>query len=162
MASTKQSPKPRPTAAERREQQTVARQEQEARNAAALVEFEKARPTVWLGLWSKAMRLALLLSDYPEFSEAHPWWFQHFRIQANTEQFRIENTGPQFISKSTLQLSQVSPIDQALGEALGWYGEFIAAKERERLAELELARQRAEALAKLTEEDRRVLGLSHR
>lgn len=144
--------KPRLTAAQKREEAERARE-------AAWAEFETRRHSAWLELWAKAMRLALVTEHMSEFRDTHSWWFRDFRINARDQYFQLDETGDLVISEEKLHPSDEDRISSALDYAFSLLKDFEDEKERKRLEAIELERKRQEALGKLSDEDKKVLGL---
>lgn len=150
-------------AQERKDKQEAARTERLAELAKQEAEFGATRELHWLRLWSKAMRLELLFADLSEwnkhpFKEANSWWFEDFSVDAEKCQFTVWSFG--LVKQETLTAKNVEQLESALNEIYDLYEVHLAEEERKRQAALELAKKRKEALDKLTEEDRKVLGLS--
>lgn len=150
-------------AQERKDKQEAARKERLAQLAKQEAEFAATRELHWLRLWSNALRIELLFKGSSEwanhpFREANTWWFEDFRVDAEKCEFTVCSFG--LVNQEALTAQNVEQIENALNEIYGLYQEYLDEEERKRQAALELARKRKEALDKLTEEDRKVLGLS--
>lgn len=145
--------KPRRTAKEVREAAEKERQ-------AAWAEFETRRHSVWVEVWAKALRLKLVTDHMLDFKDQHSWWFEDFQVNARQQTFQLEDTGSMVISEEKLHPSDVDRINSALDMAFDWLTEFEAEQERKRQEALERERRRQEAMSKLTEEDKKVLGLT--
>lgn len=150
--STPAIPKARKTAAQRREEAEQAR-------LALVAEFEKNRHAIWLEIWMKAMRLALLREPLADFFEEYSWWTDDFEVDAQAQSFIINELYSQTVSEATLDVDTAETARQALDAAFERIEAYKAEQERKRQDALELERKRKEALAKLNDEDRRVLGL---
>ena len=134
--------------------------QKEAESAAKAEAFEKNRAAVWLALWAKALRLALLVKDMPEPFRVHnSWWLEDFLVDAKEEYFTVNATMSVQITQTHLSVDDVESIDSDLDRGLSLLDEFNAEEERKRQAALELKRKREVALAKLSDEDKVVLNL---
>ena len=150
--TTPTAPKARKTAAQRRAEAEQARAVLEA-------EFEKNRHSIWAEIWMKAMRLALLREPLADFFEQYSWWAEDFEVDAQAQSFTIEELRSQVVSEATLDVDMAEAARQALDNAFERIDAYTAEQERKRLEALELERKRQVALAKLNDEDRRVLNL---
>lgn len=155
----KKAAKPRPTAAERKAAREAEAAAAEARRQQAWAEFNAIRPQKWLELWAKALRLKLLMEDYPDVAEQHDWWFTDFQVSAKSQTFSTETTGGSVQSLEKLHPGDVERLHQGLDMAFEWVDEYEAEQERKRQDALIAAQKRAAALAKLTDEDKKALGL---
>jgi len=151
---TKSTPvrKPRKSKAELRAEAEQAQQ-------AVWAAFETRRHSAWLELWTKAMRLELVTANMLEFRETHDWWFRDFRINARDQSFKLDETGDLVISEEKLHPSDEDRISSALDYAFSLLKDFEDEKERKRLEAIELERKRQEALGKLSDEEKKILGL---
>jgi hypothetical protein len=152
--ATKAAPvrKPRKSKAELRAEAEKAQQ-------ASWAEFETRRHSAWLELWTKAMRLALVTASMLEFRESNDWWFRDFHVNARDQSFKLDETGDLVISEEKLHPSDEDRINSALDYAFKLLKDFEDEKERKRLEAIELERKRQEALGKLSDEEKKILGL---
>lgn len=144
--------KPRLTAAQKRE-------EAERERQASWADFDARRHSVWIELWAKAMRLAMVTGPLLELRESNDWWFREFRVNAREQSFKLDETGDLAINEEKLHPSDVDRIDRALDYGFSLLTSFEEEKERQRLEALELERKRQDALGKLNDEDKKILGL---
>lgn len=155
----KKTPKPRPTAAERRAAQAARAQEAEAQRQKAWAEFNALRPQKWLELWAKALRLKVLIKEYRDVQSCHDWWFCDFHVDAKAQTFSTETLGGHSVSEEKLHPNDVERLHAGLDMAFEWIAEYEAEQERKRQEALIAAQKREAALAKLNEEDKKALGL---
>lgn len=142
----------RPTAAERK----LERQEQRKREEQA---FEESREHHWLALWAQALRLQLLVAAKPACREAYSSWFRDFKVDPTGQTLMTENIAPAQVSASTLSLADYEAVLGDLTEGQRAYDRFVEGEQQERLRREELAARKNAALAKLTTEEIKLLGL---
>jgi hypothetical protein len=159
LTPAKKAPKPRMTAEERRALREAQRLEKEQEQERARQAFEKERPQTFRGLMLKAMQLELQIQGHPDVRESNDWWFRDFHVDPFKMAFRTEAGGHAEVTQETLQLGDVQHIESGLDMALNWVKAHLEMLERRRREAEELARKRAEALSKLSDEDKTVLGL---
>lgn len=159
-------PKARPTTAkaketaqERREKKRLEEIAERQRQEHEALEFAERRPDVFRRLLFKAMRLELLVQRYPRVREDQQWWFSCFSVDAQTQTFRCETMSGSEVTQDNLRLQDVGYIERDLDMGLGFVDEYVNEQERKRREAEELQRKREAALAKLSAEDRKVLGL---
>ena len=159
-------------------------------NAKFLESFQRNKSQYWTTLFSKALRMSLILQTHPDFAGAHfgrvpferlkfvretgnSWWFERFSVDPVAETFSVYGL-PQghTVQESTL----TAPLYRELATDLeiGWAAiagrlEELEAqrKAEERRAEAarsavaKLTAEELEAVVKLTPEELRAAGLSH-
>lgn len=147
----------KPTAAERRAAETADRERRKQ-------EFDAARPAHFGALFAKALRIDALRREdgYEELLSSNDWWFEHLQVDARKASFTCEETGGRHAhTEENLCASDVERLHRSLDMALEWFKEHDEAQERKRQeAEALRARQRA-ALAKLTPQDIKDLGVEY-
>ncbi len=153
--------KPRPTAAERRAAEAARRAEAAAEQARRAEAFAAERPRLFTELFAMAMRLQLVLDQDPELAQANSWWFDDFGVDAVKRSFRLEEMGGTWVTEASLHPSDVERIKSSLETGWGMYEELLAARERKRREEEERREKIRTALAKLTADDIKVLGIQH-
>jgi hypothetical protein len=131
--------------------------------AAAAAEFESNRSQIWLGMWVKALRIALAFGTKEpghglpnDFYREYDWWFERFSVDPLAQSFIVDG---ERVTESSIHPDGVDQIAAQLDGVFEWHAQHLEAKERERQEQLERQRRRETALSKLNEEDRLALGL---
>lgn len=147
------------TALERKTAREAAEAQAAQERQAAAEAYERRRPGEFAKLMNKAMRVALLAAQYPEYQEEKSWWFDDFGVDAHAQTFSLETMSGHSVTEANLHPSDVSRLNSALDLAIEWLDTHLQAKESARLAAIEREARRKAALEKLTPADREVLGL---
>lgn len=151
--------KTRKSAAERRALLEEAERKAKEQREQALLQFNLARPQKWLELWAKALELELLAQGFPGVKEYNSWWFEDFNVNVKARTFSTSAMGHEPVTQECLNPTRFDMLNDELDQAFAWIEEFQVERERKRLEALLLAQQREAALAKLTEEDKKALGI---
>lgn len=106
----------------------------------------------------RVLRLYILVKENPEFAEEFSWWCDRLSVNAQKETFTLDCVDGE-LAKDTLTYRQHELAVYSLSTGEQLMNDYLAEKERKRLAELERRWLREQGLAKLTEEQRRALGL---
>jgi hypothetical protein len=156
--ATPKARKPRPTAAERRAAEAAIQAKYEAEREAKRQAFLAIRSNVWFELFAKALRVHILMEDYPEVTDTQSWWFDSFSVSARDQSVRTEDVYVK-VTLETLEEHHARDINQGLDNALQWFADHDAEQERLRQEALALEARRKAARAKLTDQEARDLGI---
>jgi hypothetical protein len=154
--TTPESKPVRKNAAEVRRQRAA---EEEAQRQVAEATFQTNRPTLWLGLWAAALRLALCAQENEEATRDNSWFFDDFKVNAMKQTFITESSFGKEVSEESLTLEQVAKYKGSLALGQSFIDDYVAEQERARREREEAAARKNDALSRVSDEDRRVLGL---
>lgn len=183
--------KPRLSRAAIRKAERLAEAEAQARADAKFLEsFQRNKSQYWTALFSKALRMSLILETHPDFAGEHygrvpferlkfvretgnSWWFERFSVDPVAETFSVYGL-PQghTVQESTLTAPMYRELVTDL--EIGWSAiagrlEELEAQRRAEQRRAEVARtavakltaEELEAVVKLNPEELRAAGLSH-
>lgn len=150
------APNSKSAAALRRQAKVDAEQQAQA---LALEAFNTNRLQIWQGLFAQASRLALCVADTPEVRQSHSWWFGDFKVDARAESFATDGTNGRMVTKDTLTVGMAEALTGELAQGQRLHDEFVEAAERARREKEALAARKNEVLAKLSDEERKLLNL---
>jgi len=142
---------------------TAAQKRKQAESEYALLEadFEKNRQANWSELWIDALRLTLMLQDMPEnFKDENSWLEEYFLVNASEEYFFKPFSKTIKVTRDSLTLVDFDSIRDDFNATFEAMAHYRAEQERLRLEEQDRQLKRSNALAKLTKEDKVLLGLS--
>jgi hypothetical protein len=122
-------------------------------------QFEPQRETAWISAWARVLRMYILVSEHPDFARESGWWCDQLEVNAERETFQLDGMEGE-AAKDTFTFKQHEQALNALSIGESLVKDFLIEKERRRQLELERRRLREQGLAKLSEEERRALGLS--
>lgn len=125
----------------------------------ALTHFETNRASVWAALWAAATRLKLCLAEDDGAATENDWWFDEFKVNAREQTFVCLSSNHKNISEASLTFDLAEKISSDLARGQNMFDEFVDAKERQRREAEDLATRKNEALARIPEADRKLLGL---
>lgn len=157
---TKKPAKPRLTASERRALEQEKDRRAEVQRQQELLEFNLVRPQRWVELWAKALHLWVLMREYPGVEASHEWWFNYFFVDAKAKTFTTDGCLGQAQSEQSIEPRVTQVLHEELDRALAWIAHYELEQERKRQEALNEAQKRKQALTKLTDEDKKVLGLA--
>jgi hypothetical protein len=143
-----EQPKTRVTASVRRALEAQRRQQQEE-------VFNQNRDQEWLQLWARVLQLELLLRDTPEVREDNSWAFS-WKANVQDEAIVFDRFT---LSRTCISFVEAEELREQLDSGFDCYNRHCEEVERERREREERETQRQAALAKLTPEDRKVLGV---
>lgn len=150
------SQKTKVTPAERRKATQDA--ERQAREQ-ALAQFEANRASVWAAIWAAATRLKLCLNDEPKAAEDNSWWFEAFSVNARNQTFTCMGSDVKEVSQASLTFDMSAQLMRELVSGQDLFERFVKARERRRSEAETLAQRKNDALGRIPQLDRQLLGL---
>lgn len=121
--------------------------------------FHEAKPLIWLTLFSKALRIKAIAGNYPDVVDEYEWWFKGFQVCPRT-QFISYREDFSIWTQDNIDSVTARRMGNEFDMALLWFDEQDALYEAERLKAIDKEQRLNAALAKLSEEDKKALGIS--
>lgn len=122
---------------------------------AAEAEFNSNRITRWDALFGRALRLDVLLQEFPQCQQDNDWHFENFKT--NARQMRV--CFDKLTVDGDLSYEMAERLDSFLCTGQDLFNSFIAELERAQRERDELAARKNETLNLLTPDQRALLGL---
>jgi hypothetical protein len=137
----------------------AARKEEAERNERELADFEANRENNWNRIWAKALRLALICDDtrYRDWAVDN-WALARMEVDFVASVLKLDSWGS-VLTLAAMTLDEYGHALEVLTNAEKDFTEHLQELEDARRAAEELALRRAQALAKLSDDEQKLLNL---
>lgn len=133
--------------------------EHEARER--LSKFEAEREVIWLRLWARALQMSILINEETLLeTDGSSYWFDNLKVNATPGQEFIEHDSMnQRLTASSLTLESMESATYTIDSIFNARADELQRRENVRIEAERVAKVRAGAIEKLSEEERKILNI---